>query len=177
MGFGKAKSSLRSIAIYVLIFQNLFNAVSPYLTLILNLIAVIVIIKNNAIIMPNLPVITASYIVLSWLMVVAIYRGNFDNLIIIKYFRITLEATLLALIFGSRSIDSKRMVRAINFSLGFHVLLIFIQVIYPDITYFTAKIFGFDREATILEEYSQRKLGASSSYDTASLLSIAALIF
>ena len=177
MGVGKAKNVLPSIVIYILMFQNLFNAASPYLTLILNLMVAVIVIKNNGIKIPNPPVLAAIHIILTWFIVVVVYRGDFDNQILMKYFRITLAATLLALIFGSRSIDSKKIVMAINFSLGFHVLLILVQIGYPDITNFTAELFGFDRDAAILEQYSQRKLGASSSYDTASLLSIASLIF
>jgi hypothetical protein len=60
---------------------------------------------------------------------------------------------------------------------GFHILLIFAQVTWPAITGVSASIFGFTRESSILENYVMRKLGASSSYDTASLFSVAGLLF
>ena len=52
-----------------------------------------------------------------------------------------------------------------------------LQTIYPNIVFITAPLFGFARESSILDEYMLRKLGASSSYDTASYFSIAALVF
>ena len=179
MRVDKANNMLPSIIVYLLIFQNLFNAASPYLTLVLNLIVAItvILIRNGRITTPNRFVLIAIYIIFMWFLVVFIFRGGGDSQIFMKYLRITMAASLLAIIFGSRTMDSRQVVGAINFSLGFHVFLILIQIIYPSVTYFTAELFGFNREFSILEQYSQRRLGATSSYDTASFLSIAALIF
>ena len=166
--------------LYILVFQNLFNAFSPYLTLAINIIAVIsLLIQHRLRYVAPVPVVIAGvYVVLAWMLLVTIYRGgDAETQIFLKYFRVTVTVSLFALIFGNCPIPALSLVKAINFALGFHVLLVMLQIAFPDLTNTTAPVFGFEREITILEEYSLRKLGASSSYDTAALLSVAALLF
>lgn len=163
----------------ILVFQNLFNAYSPYLTLAINIaVATTLLIRYQLRCAVPAPVVIASvYAVLVWMLFVTVYRGNADSQIVLKYFRTTLAVGLFALIFGSRLFPASSVVKAINFALGFHISLVMLQIVLPDLTTITAPCFGFEREMTILEEYTVRKLGASSSYDTASLLSVFALLF
>ena len=163
----------------LLVFQNLFNAFSPYLTLAINIIVVIwLLIRHRLRYIASVPVVIAGvYAVLAWMLLVTIYRGDAETQIVLKYFRVAVTVSLFALIFGNCRISVSSVVKAINLALGFHVLLVMLQIAFPDLTNTTAPVFGFEREITILEEYTLRKLGASSSYDTASLLSVAALLF
>lgn len=165
--------------LYLLVFQNLFNAVSPYITLAINVaVALSLLIRHRfRHVSPEPIVIIAVYVLLAWLMLVTAYRGDAEQQVVLKYVRVTVTVSLFALIFGSCLIPSSSMVKAVNFALAFHVLLVILQIAVPEITNSTAPIFGFERETTILEEYTLRKLGASSSYDTASLLSVAAFLF
>lgn len=163
----------------ILVFQNLFNTFSPYLTLAINIAAMLtLLIRYQPHYIAPAPVVIASvYVILVWVLFVSVCRGDASSQIILKYFRTTLAVSLFSLILGSRQFPASSVVKAINVALGFHIILIMLQLALPDITVITAPVFGFEREMTILEEYTLRKLGASSSYDTASLLSIAALLF
>ena len=163
----------------VLVFQNLFNAFSPYLTLAINITVVLsLLIRHQLRYIASAPVVIAGvYAVLAWMLLVATYRGDAETQILLKYFRVTVAVSLFALIFGNCRSAASTFVKAINVALGFHVLLVMLQIAFPDLTNMTAPVFGFEREITIIEQYTLRKLGASSSYDTASLLSVAALLF
>lgn len=116
-------------------------------------------------------------VVLMWLLLVSVFRGGGEINILFKYVRIALVIYTVSLIFGSVSVSPKVVVKAISLAFGIHLALVGLQVIYPGLTYITAPLFGFDREISILSGYQLRKLGASSSYDTASFLSISSLIF
>lgn len=172
-------ASVHGALLGILVFQNLFNTFSPYLTLAINIAVVLSLLARRQLryVAPTPVVIGSVYAVLTWMLVVTVYRGDAESQIVLKYFRVTLAVTVFALIFGSCRVPASSVVKAINAALGFHVLLVMLQIALPDLTNVTAPVFGFEREITILEEYALRKLGASSSYDTASLLSVAALLF
>lgn len=173
------EASVPAAILSVFVFQNLFNAFSPYITLALNLalaLALLALRHGRCTIRGHFVVLTA-FAVLAWLFLVTIFRGDVEPQVLLKYSRVAINITLFALIFGTQLVSAAALVKAINFALAFHVLLVMLQVALPGLTYTTAPIFGFEREITILEELTMRKLGASSSYDTASLLSVAALLF
>ena len=163
----------------VVVFQNLYNPVSPYLTLAVNIATVAcLMITGRRLRITRAPIVIASaYAVLAWLLLVTIFRGEADPQVVFKYFRSASAITLFALIFGSHRFSASSVVTAINFTLGFHVAMVGLQTISPDVVLITAPLFGFAREASILDQYTLRKLGASSGYDTASYFSIAALLF
>lgn len=163
----------------LLICQNLFNTFSPYLTLAINASVVAILLTRHQLrcVIPAPVVISSVYAVLIWMLVVVAFRGEADTQIVFKYFRTTLAVSTLALIFGSRCFPASSIIKAINLAFGLHVLLVMLQIAFPDLTAITAPIFGFEREITIVEQYTMRKLGATSSYDTASLLSVVALLF
>jgi hypothetical protein len=172
-------ASIHGALLSVLVFQNLFNAFSPYLTLAINITVVIfLLIRHQLRYIASAPiVIFGVYAVLAWMILVTSYRGDAETQVLLKYFRVTVAVSLFALIFGNCRIAASTFVKAINVALGFHVLLVMLQIVFPYLTNMTAPVFGFEREIAILEQYTMRKLGASSSYDTASLLSVAALLF
>lgn len=177
----KNATQINSVLIGILVFQTLFNAFSPYLTVSINFtILAWLLIRHQPRYIKSQPlvIVTVSvYSVLIWFFLVTIYRGGAETQILLKYFRVTVNVSLFLLIFASNRIDIKSLIRAINFALGFHVCMVILQIAIPEITEVTAPVFGFEREITILEQYTMRKLGASSSYDTASQLSVAALLF
>ncbi|NJK42247.1 MAG: hypothetical protein HC937_00180 [Aquincola sp.] len=160
-------------------FQNLLNPASPYLTLTLNLAvaAFFLLRKNFRVSGLDGYVLGAVLATLLWLLLVVVVRGDAETQTLLKYFRISVAILLFSLIATSAGNCARSIITGLNFSLGFHVALVFAQIAFPDLTYSTALLFGFEREPTILEEYTLRKLGASSSYDTASLLSVAGLLF
>ncbi|MDZ4257987.1 MAG: hypothetical protein U0974_11745 [Gemmatimonadales bacterium] len=171
--------SVPAAILSLFVFQNLFNAFSPYITLAINLVLALTLLalRHGRCTFRGHFVVLSAFAVLAWLFLVTVVRGDVELQVLLKYSRVAINITLFALIFGTQSVSATALVKAINFALAFHVLLVMLQVVLPDLTYATAPIFGFEREITILEEFTMRKLGASSSYDTASLFSVAALIF
>lgn len=163
----------------ILIFQNLFNAGSPYITFGLNACTAIALVLGNRgrVIAPNGIILSALFVLITWLLIISLYRGDMEIEVILKYTRNAINITLFAVIIGVTNISAKLLLSALSVSLGFHVLLVIAQLIFPNLSFITAPIFGFEREITILEQYTLRKLGASSGYDTASLLSLASIIF
>lgn len=176
---GAREASVPAVILCLFVFQNLFNAFSPYVTLAINLILAFALLirRQGRCVIPAPLVILTALAVLGWLFLIAIFRGEAETQVLLKYLRVAINVTLFALIFGTRLVRAAALIKAINFALAFHVLLVMLQIAVPDLTHTTAPIFGFEREITILDEYTLRKLGASSSYDTASLMSVAALLF
>jgi hypothetical protein len=161
----------------LLVFQNLLNPFSPFLTLATNLAAAAYLLLRNKLHAAGFDpyVFSAVFATLLWLLLVVCVRGDPESQILLKYLRITVAITLLAMIAACAGDCVRSIITGLNFTLGFHIVLVMAQIALPDLTLITAPIFGFEREPTILEEYTLRKLGASSSYDTASLFSLAAL--
>lgn len=172
-------ASLHPTLLALIVFQNLYNAFSPYLTLVLNLgMLVGLMLRNRVSVSPAAtPIIAAALAILGWLFVAVTVSSDADPQVLLKYVRSAAAIVLFALIFGSCTTPERLVVKAINFAFSFHILLIAIQVVWPDTTSFTAVFFGFAREESVLKDFAMRKLGASSSYDTASLFSIAGLLF
>lgn len=163
----------------LLVSQNLVNAGSPFITFGLNLVvATIVLIQaRGRCRIPDRMLVAVTYGVLVWLLLVTLYRGGLESQIFLKYVRVPVAVSLMTVVFGSGAVEPKSVVAAINVSLGFHLALVLLQIALPDVTHFTAILFGFARDVAILDQYALRKLGASSSYDTASLFSLFALGF
>lgn len=69
----------------VVVFQNLYNPVSPYLTLAVNIATVAcLMITGRRIRIARAPIVVASaYTVLSWLLLVTIFRGDADTQVLL----------------------------------------------------------------------------------------------
>lgn len=170
-----------TILVYVFVFQNLLNAGSPFITLTINALFGLVALsigKFRFKTIDNQITLSFSFIITAWLLVVMLYRGGeFEAQILMKYSRSFLTILLAYFFVASAIIRVESLVSALTFALGFHVCVVLLQIPFPDLTQVTAPMFGFDREASILEQYALRKLGASSSYDTASFFSASAAMF
>jgi hypothetical protein len=172
-------SSLHPALPAIFVFQNLYNPFSPYLTLAFNICLLIMLLLQNRLRVATVSplVIATAIVVLIWLCLVSVVRGDVEFQVLFKYLRTTATIVVLALIFGSFKTPERFFIQALNLVFSFHILLIALQVLWPSASIITAPVFGFERDMSILEEYSMRKLGASSSYDTASIFSIAGLLF
>jgi len=171
------KEAFPVMLVYIFIFQNLLNAGSPYITLAINTsFAAHSLFANKFYIQPldSQVTIFLSLVILAWLILVALYRGNFEAQVLLKYSRNALTIVVTYIFIASSKVNAKTIIGALSFALAFHVFLVLAQIPLPELTQITAPIFGFEREASILEQYALRKLGASSSYDTASLFSASA---
>ena len=172
------KPPVPSVLVYLFVFQNILNAGSPYITLAIN-----VVLAMTALLMNRMRFRAAdpqtfniALAVLVWLCLVIVYRGDFETQTLLKYFRTTVMIALVTFLVGASTISPRTFLNAICLTLAFHVTLVLLQIPFDDLVYITAPIFGFERETSILDQYALRKLGATSSYDTASFLSVSASV-
>ena len=164
--------------VYLFVFQNVLNAGSPYITLAINVVlAFFALMMNRMRFRATDPkTFIVALTILFWLLLVIVYRGDFETQTLLKYFRTTVMIGVVTLLIGASSISPKTFLNALCLTLAFHVVLVLLQIPFEDLVYTTAPIFGFERETSILDQYALRKLGASSSYDTASFLSVSASV-
>jgi hypothetical protein len=167
-----------SVLVYIFVFQNVLNPGSPYLTLAINTgLAFFALLLSHFRFRSNdRQLFLISIILLAWLLLVAVYRGDAETQTILKYVRTALTIGLVTIFIGATRIESSSLLNAISLTLGFHVVLVMLQIPFEGLVQITAPFFGFDRELTILGQYNLRKLGASSSYDTASFFSVCSAV-
>lgn len=167
--------------LYLFMFQNLLNAGSPYFTIIINAMLAIFALamsKYKFSRLDNHVVLYFSMIITVWILVVILYRGGvYEQQILLKYVRSFITILLIYLFIASVNISSEVVVNSLSIVFGIHVYMVLLQVPFPDLMKLTGPIFGFERELSILEQYTLRKLGASSSFDTASFWSASGVIF
>lgn len=165
--------------LFSFIFINYYNPVSVYLTLIFNLSVsffMFVFLKKFYVESSNFIVIIPALIFL-YVGFLGLYLGNVDLYIVGKYFRIFLSFILIYYIFKSKKWSLYYFYNCIALVLFFHVFFIYVQVVFPSISIPMASIFGMSSADNFFSEYSSRKMGLSSSFDTASFISILSFIF
>jgi hypothetical protein len=171
-------SSIPAPVVYFFVFQNILTPVSPYITISLNvLLAGLFIFRANLVLLiPDRFTVFFVIGVFIWFLLVATFRGGFEDQVFLKYLRTTLAVITAGVFLGAARIEAGTFLGAVSFTLGFHVFLLLLQVPTDDVVKITAPIFGFERELWILDDYRLRKLGATSSYDTASFLSVSSAV-
>lgn len=166
---------MNKIILFLFIFVNLFNPVSVYLTLLINIILTLVI--SIKIILTN-PIITFFVsLIFAWTLIVVAINSSTETYVVGKYLRAGISAVLISTICHSYKLSIKDLVSVLKVIFFVHILAIGLQLLFPPLDYPMAAIFGFEREANIIESFSIRKLGCSSSYDTAALISVIGLLF
>ena len=165
--------------LFSIIFINYYNPVSVYLTLIFNLsisFFMFVFLKKFHVESSHFIVVIPA-LIFSYVGFLGLYLGNVDLYIVGKYFRIFLSFILIYYIFKSKKWSLYYFYNCIALVLFFHVFFIYVQVVFPSISIPMASIFGMSSADNFFSEYSSRKMGLSSSFDTASFISILSFIF
>lgn len=164
----------KKILLFIFIFCNLYNPVSVYLTLVINLIFVIILSfrKSFTRFVYNKVIIFCTLLILIWLTIIIVIRVDIDSYVLGKYLRASISAFLISIICNEISDKLKIVVSTLKLVLLLHIAAIGAQMVFPQIELTMANFFGFQREADIISSFTVRKLGCSSSYDTAGLLSI-----
>lgn len=122
-------------------------------------------------------ILVISFVICVWALFIMIINWNFNTYVFGKYFRVVISSILLMMIVNIMKPETSQLISALSFLFLAHVFFVFIQVYFPQLDVPMAKIFGFNREEEIITLMSIRKLGLSSSYDTAALISLTSMIF
>lgn len=164
------------------LFFNYYNPVSVYLTLFINLLFFLALSMTKlrgglSQVRLYQPIILMSFLLCLWVLVLMISNGSFNTYVFGKYFRVILSSILIMMVINILKPNILQLIKVLSFLFLAHVIFVFIQVTVPQLDVPMAKIFGFNREVSILNAMTIRKLGFSSSFDTASLISLASMIF
>lgn len=171
--------SLRYVMVLLFVFVNYYNPVSVHLTLCINIMLALYAFSISGI---NIQinerfVLVTTFVLLIWAMFIMVVRANIDMHVLGKYLRITVSSLLIMVICSQVRITVKQLIDVLSVIFIIHVMAIGFQSIFPQLDLPMANLFGFERETTIISDYTIRKMGCSSSYDTASLISISSMLF
>lgn len=166
-----------SLLVLLFVFSNYLNPISVYVTIGLNLIILASFYKNRRLNTDSFKVLGSSLILVIWTILVMFLNVQVDGYVFGKYLRVFISTFLIINICNSLSIRAKEINDAISLVFIGHLIAIGLQILFPSLDLPMAKFFQFDREAEVITAYSIRKLGLSSSYDTAALISVAGMIF
>ena len=165
--------------LFLLLFCNLYNPGSVYLTLLVNILVAVLLLSKKEIsnLSINTNIVITSIFVFLWLLFIILIRLNFSSFIVGKYIRSGASAFIISLIVCNHKFDIDELIESIKIIFLIHIFSIGLQTLFPSLDYPMAKIFGFDRESDIISSFSIRKLGCSSSYDTSGYLCVASMIY
>lgn len=165
--------------LFILLFCNLYNPGSVYLTLFINIFISTVLFSKKKInsLSINAYITLTSIFVFIWLLCVFLLRLDFSPFIFAKYIRSGISAFLISIIVCNHKFENEELIQSIKIVFLIHLITILLQTIFPSLDYPMAKIFGFERESDIISSFSIRKLGCSSGYDTSGYLCVASMIY
>ena len=171
--------SKKSILLFLFVFVNYYNPISVYLTLIINMVLFFLISFNNgsSTIRFNRYIIVFTFLIFIWAMFIMLVRSNIDTQVLGKYFRVTTSTLLIMAVCNALHITAKQLIDVLTIIFLMHIISIGMQSVFPQLDIPMALFFGFGRESTIISEYTTRKMGCSSSYDTAALISVVSMVF
>lgn len=171
--------SKKSILLFLFVFVNYYNPISVYLTLIVNIVLFLLFsfYNGNMIIRFNRYIIVFTFLILIWAMLIMVVRSNIDTQVLGKYLRVTVSTLLIMAICSASRATIKQLIDVLTVIFLIHIISIGMQSVFPQLDIPMANLFGFKRELTIISEYTTRKMGCSSSYDTAALISVISMVF
>ncbi len=163
----------------LIMFFNYYNPVSVYLTLMVNLSAAFFIFVSSRSIgfKDSYFIVLLPTVIFLYVGFMSICLGNIDVYVTGKYFRVWLSFMLLYYIVNNVNWTVSEFFASLAIVLSAHVSFIYIQILFPDISVPMASIFGMGSADNFFDEYSNRKMGLSSSFDTASFISILSFVF
>ncbi len=164
------------LLLFVFLFCNLYNPISIYFTLLINLLILLFLTKAyklNFCLNSNITICTSVIFFLS--IFIMVLNFNLNTYVLGKYSRVLISSFLIGLICGNISVSLKQIIKSLSFVFLLHIVAVGVQIIYPDISLPMAIFFGFGRDVDVVNDMIFRKLGLSTSYDTAGLIAILAM--
>jgi hypothetical protein len=166
----------KNVLLFLFVFSNYYNPFSVFLTIIINLFLLISFSKGRNVRIDN-KILIFSLLILIWAIIIMVVRTNVNTYILGKYLRSTASTFLIMVICSQMRISIKEIINTLAAVFFLHILMVGLQCLFPQLDIPVADFFGFDREATVISQMSIRKMGLSSSYDTASLISVSSMVF
>lgn len=168
-----------SFFLFLIVFFNYYNPINVYLTLIINLTASFLIFSLSRSLAFNRSyfIVLIPTLIFLYVGFLSIFLGSVDVYVAGKYFRVWLSCLLLYYIFNNSRWTINEFFLSIAAVLFAHVLFIYLQIFFPSISIPMAGIFGMTGADDFFSEYSNRKMGLSSSFDTASFISLLSFTF
>jgi hypothetical protein len=111
------------------------------------------------------------------MLIIAIQSTNLSTYVLGKYVRTATSTVMVMIICSGLNINIRQLIKVLGLIFFIHIFSVGLQSLFPQLELPMANFFGFDREASVVTDYSIRKLGCSSSYDTAALISVSSMIF
>ncbi len=161
------------------LFVNLYNPISIYLSLFLNLIIFLMLIKRRGLNRTKIykEATLISLIIAIFVIITMIANYNYSNYVFLKYIRNLVVTFLIGNICWNININTKILLNSLGLVFGFHVCFIYLQWAFPSLNSIIAPIFNFDRDISMFEYVTIRNLGLTGSYDFAALISILSIVF
>ncbi len=165
--------------LFIIMFFNYYNPASVYLTLAVNFSAAFLILLSSRSIgfKDSYFIVLLPAFIFLYVGFLSVYLGDVDVYVAGKYFRVWLSFMLLYYIVNNMNWTVGGFFASVGIVLSAHVAFIYVQILFPDISVPMAGIFGMTSADNFFAEYSNRKMGLSSSFDTASFISILSFVF
>ena len=165
------------LTLFLFVFFNYYNPGSVYLSLLLNICIFTLICFRRCYVKASYFIVVLPVIIFLYVGFLSLYFENVDLYIVGKYFRVSVSFILIYFIVKNAKFNVANFYNCIGSILLLHVVFIYVQVVFPSISIPMASIFGMSSADNFFSGYSSRKMGLSSSFDTASFISILSFIF
>ncbi|KZN29559.1 hypothetical protein [Pseudoalteromonas luteoviolacea] len=164
------------------VFFNYYNPFSVVLTLAVNTGLLVIFLffnyrKRGISVGQEGFVIYISAFVLFWTLAIMFLRMGTDLYVLGKYTRVFIATLYIFMLCALINITPHTLRRVLSVIFFLHLLAVIAQTVFPSINIAMANVFGMSNSSEFFLEYKNRKMGLSSSFDTASLISVAAMVF
>ncbi|EHK9184213.1 hypothetical protein V8049_002334 [Vibrio vulnificus] len=164
------------------VFFNYYNPLSVVLTLVVNTGLLVIFLffnyrKRGISVGQDGFVIYISAFVLFWTLMIVFLRMGTDLYVLGKYTRVFIATVYIFMLCALINITPRTLRKVISVIFFLHLLAIIAQTAFPSMNIVMASVFGMSNSSEFFLEYKNRKMGLSSSFDTASLISVAAMVF
>jgi len=166
-----------TILLFFFIFMNFLNPISLYFTVVVNVVILLISFQEFIYDKYSRYVIYISLFLFLWSLTIMFLQDSFNEYVLIKYLRTFVSTIFIIQISHNLSGSTKKILQVLSIVLFLHITAILLQVMFPVLDLPMAFFFQFDRETEIISRMGTRNLGLTSSYDTASFISVISMIF
>lgn len=166
-----------TILLFFFIFINFLNPISLYFTVAVNFVIFLISYKKFIFEEYSRFVILISAFILLWALTIMFLQNSFNEYVFLKYVRSLISTIFIIYISNNLKGSTQKILKILSIIFLSHIIAIGLQVIFPILDLPMALFFQFDREIEVITNMGIRNLGLTSSYDTASLISVTSMIF
>lgn len=166
-----------SFLLFLFFFCNFLNPISLIFTISVNLVLILFTFKPHLLYYSTLEILILTLLIFVWSIIIMSVQDTYNNYVFFKYFRVFISSILIYQLSINFSGNLDNVLNTLSIIFKLHIVAIGLQVLFPILNLPMAFFFQFDREAEVITSMGIRNLGLTSSYDTASLISVIAMIF